>query len=277
MSSQPAISLLNKLIPIGLGVGTALSLIDSSIYNVDGGQRAVIFDRYQGVKKQSVGEGTHFIVPWLQKPYIFDIRSTPRHIKSETGSKDLQTVSLTLRVLVRPDPNHLPEIYSQLGLDYDERVLPSFGNEVLKSVVAQYDAGELITQREAVSKEIRENLTKRSKEFNLLLDDVSITHLSFSHDFTSAIEHKQVAQQEAERSKYIVLKNEQEKKAAIIRAEGEAEAATLLTKAMEYGSGFIELRRIEASKEIADSLSKSKNIVYVPQSGGNLLLNLNKN
>ena len=59
-------------------------------------------------------------------------------------------VSITLRVLSRPDIEHLPNIYKSLGLDYDERVLPSIGNEVLKSIVAQFDAAELITQREVV-------------------------------------------------------------------------------------------------------------------------------
>ena len=59
-------------------------------------------------------------------------------------------VSITLRVLSRPDIAFLPRIFQTLGQDYDERVLPSIGNEVLKSIVAQFDAAELITQREVV-------------------------------------------------------------------------------------------------------------------------------
>ena len=62
----------------------------------------------------------------------------------------MQTVSLTLRVLHRPEVSMLHRIVSNLGLDYEERVLPSIGNEVLKAVVAQYDADELITMREQV-------------------------------------------------------------------------------------------------------------------------------
>lgn len=57
-------------------------------------------------------------------------------------------MNITLRILFRPVPDQLPKIYTILGIDYDERVLPSITSEVLKAVVAQFDAGELITQRE---------------------------------------------------------------------------------------------------------------------------------
>ena len=171
---------------------------------------------------QPVREGTHFLVPWLQRAILYDVRIKPHTISTTTGSKDLQMVTLSLRVLSRPDIARLPRIYQSLGLDYDERVLPSIGNEVLKAIVAQFDAAELITQREVVSARIREDLMNRAKEFNLDLEDVSITHLTFGKEFTKAVEQKQIAQQDAERAKFVVEKAEQERQASVIRAEGEA-------------------------------------------------------
>lgn len=90
------------------------AVVQSAIYDVKGGSRAVIFDRVQGVKENVVNEGTHFLIPWLQKSIIFDVRTKPRNIATTTGSKDLQMVSLTLRVLHRPEVPALPKIY-QVG------------------------------------------------------------------------------------------------------------------------------------------------------------------
>merc|ERR1712151_944902 len=105
-----------------------------------------------------------------------------------------------LRVLWRPVIEKLPQLYRELGLDYDERVLPSITNEVLKAVVAQYNAEELLTKRDQVSEKIRLSLTKRARDFNLIIEDVAITHLQFGVEFSRAIEQKQVAEQEAERA-----------------------------------------------------------------------------
>ena len=72
--------------------------------------------------------------------------------------------------------------------------MPSIGNEVLKAIVANYDAKQLITLREKVSADIREQLQSRASQFGLILDDISITDLNFTAEFSASIEAKQVAQ-----------------------------------------------------------------------------------
>ena len=99
-------------IPVAIGA----SFVQASIYDVKGGTRAVIFDRLSGVKETVVNEGTHFLIPWLQKAITFDVRTKPRNISTTTGSKDLQMVSLTLRVLHRPEVKNLPKIYQVSSL-----------------------------------------------------------------------------------------------------------------------------------------------------------------
>ncbi|KAK4768650.1 hypothetical protein SAY87_003791 [Trapa incisa] len=274
-SNQAAVSFLTNIARAAFGLGAAATALNASLYTVDGGQRAVIFDRLRGVMEETVGEGTHFLVPWLQKPFIFDIRTRPHTFSSISGTKDLQMVNLTLRVLSRPQVARLPYIFRHLGLEYDEKVLPSIGNEVLKAVVAQFNADQLLTERPHVSALVRESLIQRAKEFNIILDDVAITHLSYGSEFSRAVEQKQVAQQEAERSKFVVMKADQERRAAVIRAEGESESAKLISEATAaVGMGLIELRRIEASREIAATLARNPNVAYLP-GGQQALLALN--
>lgn len=158
-----------------------------------------MFDRFSGVKNtvrkpqlfyQRSSPATHRLLPRAPISWFhgykkrFSLMSAPNRkyvgpfgtglaltdetvqlIATTTGTKDLQMVQITLRVLLRPDVPQLPKIYQTLGTDYDERVVPSIGNEVLKSIVAQFDAAELITQREVVSIYLTSNALRQLISF----------------------------------------------------------------------------------------------------------------
>lgn len=241
-------------------------------FTVDGGHRAVVFNRIVGMKEEVYGEGLNFNIPWFERPVVYDIRTRPCNLQTLTGSKDLQMVTIGVRVLHKPDPASLVWIYQRLGLNYDERVLPSIMNECAKAVVAKYNANELLTKRDQVSADIRRELMSRAAGFRLLLEDVAITHLAFSPEYARAVEAKQVAQQEAERAKYVVIGAQSEKQTIITKAKGEAASADLIGNAVKKNPGFMKLRRIEAAKDIADIVSKSGNKIYL--NADSLLLNL---
>jgi prohibitin 1 len=109
---------------------------------------------------------------------------------------------------------------------------------------------------------------RRAENFNIALEDVSITHMTFGKEFTKAVEQKQIAQQDAERARFIVERAEQERQANVIRAEGEAESAEIISKAVaKAGDGLIQIRRIDASKDIASTLANNPNVTYLPGGG----------
>ena len=264
---------------IGLGsVAVGLGVLSNFIYRVEPGERAIIFDKVggTGIKKDVIGTGFHFYIPFKQEIIKYDIRIQPYDHNYSSGTKDLQKVRLKIRFFFRPIEKFLPKLHLDFNKDYMNKILPAIGNEVAKAVIARYDAEHLLKNREKVSKEIKDELVSRAKVFLIVLDDVSIFDMQFSPEFMASIEKKQVAQQEAERYKYVVLQKEQEKLARIIEAEGNSIAAKMISESVKkYGNALLDLRKIEAAIEITQSLTESSNVGFIPFNS-NMLLNLNQ-
>merc|ERR1711937_923012 len=220
----------SRIIWGGLGALSLGALGVNSMYTVEGGHRAVIFSRFGGVGGEIKTEGLNFRIPWLEWPLIYDIRA---------------------RVLYRPDPGAIQSIAKNIGEDFAEKILPSITHETLKSVIANFSASALLTRRNEVSNQIRQDLEMRAKDFSIILDDVAITDTQFSPLFTQSIEAKQIAQQEAFQARYVVMQAKEEKKQKIVSAEGEAASARLVGEALKENPAYLKLQRIEYGKKIS--------------------------
>jgi len=122
-------------IPLVALVGFSTYGISKCIYRVNGGERAIKFNRFFGVMPKHYPEGWHIFLPYFEWPIIYNIRTNAKSSEAQTGTKDLQTAYITVRVLYKPMADHLNNLYREVGEDYDERVLPSIINEIVKIVV----------------------------------------------------------------------------------------------------------------------------------------------
>ncbi len=114
MASRLFSGLMGALGRGAIAVGVGAFAVTECLYTIDPGHRGIIFNRFGGIENKVRSEGAHFRIPVLQKPIIMDVRTQPRTITTETGSKDLQNVHLSLRVLARPEAVKLPQIYQKL-------------------------------------------------------------------------------------------------------------------------------------------------------------------
>lgn len=267
------IQALSGLFGSNLGVLFGMYVLKKKLlFEVKPGEKALVFNKVHGLKEHTYSAGWHFMVPWLEHPIIYDVKTTPQKFKSQTGTKDLQLIDIDVTLLYRPDPDNLQTVYRHVGKNYAERVLPSVVNEVLKGVVAQYISTQLLTQREQVSYVVRKTLEERLKYFNILLDEIAITHIDFSDEFMKAVESKQIAQQDAMKMKYVVEQAEQDKKSKIIQSQGEAKCAELYGQSMRDSQAYLELRRVDQSIHNSISMAKTNNSLLLDSDS--LLLNL---
>ncbi|MBA0666067.1 hypothetical protein Goklo_002523 [Gossypium klotzschianum] len=90
---MPGGGALPALLKIGVIGGLGLYGVANSLYNVDGGHRAIVFNRILGIKDKVYSEGTHLMIPWFERPIIYDVRARPHLVESTSGSRDLQMVN----------------------------------------------------------------------------------------------------------------------------------------------------------------------------------------
>lgn len=208
-----------KLIIIGAAAIFVLVILLNSFTVVQAGHTGVVVTM-GSVNEGVLQEGIHFKVPFVQNVVKIDNRIQKLEVNTEAFSKDLQSVKTVLAINYRVDTAKSYSIYKNIGADYENVLVVPAVNEVLKAITSQYTAEESVTNRVLISDGLIEGLNKKLNDLGLYITDVNIIDFDFSEAFITAIEEKQVAQQQ-------LLKAETEKQTAITNAQASAEAAKI--------------------------------------------------
>ena len=237
-------------IPKGLGkkvAGIAIALLvlvvlGGSIGTVGAGQQGVLL-RFGAVTDTIFDEGLYFKIPFVNQVVLMSTQIQKYTATATSSSKDLQVVSTDVALNYQLDAAQVGEIYRTMRGQYETRIIQPYIQEAVKSVTANYDAEELITQRPAVKNELQDFVTLRLGPLGMVVVELSITDFQFSAAFQQAIEATQIEDQR-------VLESENRLKRVKIEAEQEiakarAEAEGLRLQKQQITAQLLELRKIE--------------------------------
>lgn len=210
-----------------------LSIIASFFVIIGAGERGVLM-QFGKVQPQVLDEGIHGIIPLVHTVQKLSVRVQNQEISAEASSRDLQDVFADVALNWHIVPEDANLIFQQIG---DQpaiitRIINPAVEEVLKAVMAEYTAEEIITRRGEVKGKVDRALTDRLAPYHITVDDISLVHVHFSQRFSDAVEAKQIAEQEAKRAEFVAQKAIKEAEARVNLARGEAEAQRLVQQTL---------------------------------------------
>ena len=243
---------------IVLLVAIALSTAGAGLVFIEPDEMAVVITAGQGgIRPEPLTAGIHWIIPFVERVERYSIlRQT--YTMSEVGTegqvagddaiqvrtRDGQQVFIDASVIYSVDPNKAIDLYRTWRKDYENGLVRPQSRGVIRDISSQFDVEEIVTSKRAeLEQQITEELTARFSENNLILQDFVLRNIRFSDEYATAVEQKQIAEQQAQQAKFVVESKKQEAEQARQVAQGQADAAVTAAK------GAAEARVIEAESE----------------------------
>ena len=209
---------------IGLIILVLLIVLFSSFQTIKSGEVGLKV-RFGKIVNTKLDEGFNLKIPFIEKIVVVNIKVQKLELITESSSKDLQTIETDLAVNYRIASDKATYLYKTVGNNYESTILDPAIKESIKATIAKYTAAEVITKRSEVSQKCMEELQTKVEKYGIVIDNFNITNLSFSSEYTKAIEEKQVAEQRLEKARL-------EAEAKLVEAEATKKANDLMKQSL---------------------------------------------
>ena len=233
-----------KIIIIGVVIAILILMV-SSAGIVGAGQRGVLlrFGAMTGIIKN---EGLYFKIPFVEQVVLMSTQIQKYSALASASSKDLQVVTTEVTLNYQLDASKVGEIYRTMRQDYEQRVIQPFVQEAVKSIAANFDAEQLITQRPRVKADLQNLISKRLALLGITVIELSITDFRFTQVFQDSIEAKVKAVQQALEAENALKRVGFEAQQAVVKATAEAKGLEL--QKAQITEQLLELRKIEVQR-----------------------------
>jgi regulator of protease activity HflC (stomatin/prohibitin superfamily) len=267
---------IGKYILTGLIIIFVLIFLFRVYIIVDPGEKAVIFNKATGNLRVTPNEGFYFLVPLIEQPTVYDMKARTYtmsiatlegEIKGDDSlqalTADGQNVLLDISVRYHPDGEHLDKLHRRLGVDFVNKVIRPQVRSIVRMIVSEYPVLDVYSgKRMLIQAAIEKGLRDSFKNNFIICEEVLLRNVQFSKEFQQAIENKQIAQQEAQRMKYVLERQELEKKRKIIEAEGESESLRLKGKALADNPALIQYEYIKLLAPNVQAIVTDQNTIF---------------
>jgi regulator of protease activity HflC (stomatin/prohibitin superfamily) len=248
-------------------------------------------------EKAPLYPGFHLFMPMLQKVIVVDTKIRIINYTSEdTGSLDKRGVAkmppiqvldsrglpveVELTIQYSLSPEKAAEAIGNLGLNWEEKTIHPNVRDVVRSVIGNFKAEELPTKRDEIAVHITQNMQKAIEKIKgqpITVNSIQLRNITLPEKVKEQIERVQIANQEAERTKYEVERAKQEaqkaaeiakgnSEARIIEAKGQAQANDLIGRSLT--ANLVRMKQIEAQAKFNEALKENKDAKVFLTPGG---------
>ena len=207
--------------------------------------------RFGQVQDTMLNEGLNLKIPFIEKIVLMDCRTQKTEYTMEASSKDLQKIS-NFRIAINYNitSETANKLYRGVGVDYKSIIVEPAIQEAMKATVANYTAEELITKRNEVSEYALNKLSPKLQENGITLTSLNILDLAFSEEFDTAVEQKQIVEQETQKAQYELEKARVENQKKIENAQADAEV--MAAQNAQITDNYLRLKEIENQKAMIE-------------------------
>ena len=246
-------------------------LFFASIQVVEAGQTGV-YSLFGRVKDNELRSGFHLVIP-LAKVTRMSIRTEEYTMSIVQGegqrygadaitalTKEGLNVDLDMTVLYRLEEEDASDVYRDLGLNYDEKIIRPTIRTAIRDIIAQYEAKDIYSEkREEAANKIKDQLAVDLVDRGIIIEDVLLRNVVLPPNLANAIQEKLQAEQEAEKYDFILAKEEKEKERKVIEAEGRRDSQKIINESLT--TNYLYFLYINELKD-------REGTVYVPTSPG---------